>query len=318
MRNQRSSAYIKSQGNNRVATAIGIGWLRFLAKTYPAKRSALLAVPTKAKLAEILKGILAPEGIKHLSKYEQVTLGNLTLRLMTLRNSPSHWNGSVLAAHASLRLLNAVDDIEGVEEVLVIPHTMAEIAPWIQRWQATVFDPNDILPTPNLLSLANPAVTEALTRLTDQVNLITGITHSMDRQAAHDCFVQLRKRGIAYIPAHVENWLITRGGWKCADAAAVGRVAAKILRRKVQRPSKRKASYFGMRRPVRRQAAGANGGKSGSVLESPIPAIARDSGPQSEHQNSQATCASEYQALEETPAPEMGPVESGLVLADAG
>lgn len=146
----------------------------------------------------------------------------ISVHLLTLQSGATYWAGPVLVVDPTRRLLNRVDDVEGVRAVGVVSWNWPEVQAWTQRWNAGGLDPQNPLPAPQLPPFSNAVVEDALRKLTRQVNLQTGIIHPSDCEAAFACFAELCDAQIAYDGAEIERWLITQGGWKVKDAWTLG------------------------------------------------------------------------------------------------
>jgi len=163
----------------------------------------------------------------------------ISVHLLTLQSGATYWAGPVLVVDPTRRLLNRVDDVEGVRAVGVVSWNWPEVQAWTQRWNAGGLDPQNPLPAPQLPPFSNAVVEDALRKLTRQVNLQTGIIHPSDCEAAFACFAELCDAQIAYDGAEIERWLITQGGWKVKDAADARRVAERVQRGRHSKESKR-------------------------------------------------------------------------------
>jgi hypothetical protein len=230
MRRPRSSVYLPSESITPQAIRQGLAWLGAAVGQARSKLKALVAVRAKAHLQSVLAGVLPGPKIKQFQKNEFVQVHGVPLYPMTLQLEKTYWDGPVLVVDPSARLLDAVDDLEAVPAVCVVSCNRAEVQGWIYRWNAGLLDPHHPLPSSNLPAFSNPVVETELRALTGQVNLQTGIIHPSDREAAIACFTALREARVRYKPLEIENWLITRGGWKVEDAVAVRKLAEAFQR----------------------------------------------------------------------------------------
>ena len=106
----------------------------------------------------------------------------IRFHLLTLQFGETYWNGPALVVDPTMRLLNRVDDIEGVQAVGVVSWNWAEAEAWVQRWNASALDPQNPLPAPQLPPFSNPVVEDALRKLTRQVNV--PLIHPSNYEAA--------------------------------------------------------------------------------------------------------------------------------------
>ncbi|MDX6768926.1 MAG: hypothetical protein SF051_05295 [Elusimicrobiota bacterium] len=227
MNNNRKSLFIRSYGSDVETLKKGLVWLGRLAESDPAKRKAAIAVYTKGQLSgTTIETVLGTPACKALAKGQTVGFGKATLSLITARERIYSWNGPILAAYPPKKLLDALDDVTGVTDLMVIPWTMEEIDFWVKAWSAEEL--GSTAPKPERPSL-DPVVVAALKTLTDTVNLSTGITHPSDKMAALDTFRILVGHGVAYHPSAVRAWLVGQGGWSPRDADAVQEIAQGYL-----------------------------------------------------------------------------------------
>ena len=235
---RRSSVYLHSEKRNPEAVIKGLAWLCAAVQQAPGRPKALFAVRAKAHLDKVLADVPPAPWILEFKRSKFLKIRGIPVHLLTLQSGETYWDGPVLVVDPIVRLLNRVDDIEGVQAVGVVSWNWAEVQTWIQRWNASGLDPQNPLPAPQLPPFSNPVVEDALRKLTRQVNVQTGIIHPSDCEAAFACFVELCDAQIEYNGAEIERWLITQGGWKVKDAADARKVAERVQRVRHSKESK--------------------------------------------------------------------------------
>lgn len=224
---KRKSLYVTSRGPNVDALRQGLVWLGRLTEADPAKRKAAIAIATKGQLGgTVIEEILGARACKALANGDSVLFGKATLNLITKRDRIYSWNGPILAVYPSKQFLDALDDLAGVTDFMLIPWTMEEVQFWIKAWTAEEVGATGAKVEDLQL---DPVVVAALKNLTESVNLSTGITHPSDRHAALDTFRILSSHRISYRPDDVRAWLVGKGGWSPRDADAVHEIAQGYL-----------------------------------------------------------------------------------------
>lgn len=227
MNKNRKSLFIRAHGPDVDALKRALVWLGRLAETDSAKRKAAIAIYSKGQLSgTVIEPVLGTPACKALAKGQTVGFGNASLSLITARERIYSWNGPILAVYPPKMLIDALDDLTGVTDMLVLPWTMEEIEFWIKTWGAEEL--GGTAPREEKPKLA-PVVVAALKNLTETVNLSTGITHPSDKMAALDTFRILVGHRVSYHPEAVRAWLVGQGGWSPRDADAVQEIAQGYL-----------------------------------------------------------------------------------------
>lgn len=227
MSKNRKSLFIRSHGPDVGTLKQGLVWLGRLTESDPAKRKAAIAIYTKGQLSgTTIETVLGTPACKALAKGQAVGFGKASLSLITARERIYSWNGPILAVYPPKKLIDALDDLTGVTDMMVVPWTMEEIEFWIKAWGAEEF--GGTAPKAEKPPL-DPVVVAALKTLTETVNLSTGITHPSDKMAALDTFRILVGHRVSYHPEAVRAWLVGQGGWSPRDADAVQEIAQGYL-----------------------------------------------------------------------------------------
>ena len=223
--------YIHTEGIDERAMALAFAWLLEKVSQSKTPVTALLAIPGKDNLRRgVITKIIGDQLAKSLASGKAVPIpqSSSDIRLITQRTKPTGWRGGpVLAAYPTKQLLDMLDDMHGVTEVLVVPWRLSEVQYWLDTWAPEELGSS--APTLRPSSIGNLVVVEALKTLTQTVNLSTGITHPLDRQAAIDLFQRLKEAGEPFNPSEVRAWLVSQGGWSPQDADQVKSIAESIL-----------------------------------------------------------------------------------------
>lgn len=185
-----------------------------------------LVMPTKRGWEDSIVGEFLGETVaKALSKGRPVGLTNgVTMTLesgQTFR--PRAGQGLLVGAHISISNMNKLDDTRSAEAVMYLPWNDEEG----QEWQAT-WNPEIVGPATQSAPLSNlpDPVEKALRRLTDVINLSTGLGHPSDKRHAERTIDNLRADGHLFDPAEIRRWA-QRNGWSSKAAAALETIARK-------------------------------------------------------------------------------------------
>lgn len=158
------------------------------------------------------------------------SVGGVALSLMTLRSKDIyHWDGPILVVYGSAKIRDAVDSLDGKGDVLLVPWDREEAQSWIDTWGANELgsaETDPPAPSPRNTGLPQ-VVTSALGRLTQIVNLSTGIVHPSDKQAAVETLETLYHKGAGVTPEQIRQQLV-RSGWRPDGANDVKKLAEMI------------------------------------------------------------------------------------------
>lgn len=224
--------YMDAEGPDSDAARAAVIWL---VQGAVREGGGLLVVPSKAQLESgVLVSVLGGAVCKELAKNRTVPIeGTAYIEAITARTRPGRWRaGPVLVAYPDRGLLDVVDSLPGASAVLVLPWLRETVAPWARQWGAKPLGGG----AAPITSPMSQRVTEALQRLTDVVNLSTGISHPMDKASAVRTLTDLRDEGELLDPQTIREWLVGQGRWRPQDADRVADLAARIRdRRPVRR-----------------------------------------------------------------------------------
>lgn len=189
-----------------------------------------LVVPQKGGwdrtiVAEFLGPTMAKALLK--GKAVAVTKGvGMTLEsAQTFRGNGSH--GLIVGAHISNKDMTKIDDTWNAQAIIYLPWSEGEGEEWQATWKPETIGPATI-PTPT--STLTAPVEEALSRLTQHINLGTGLGHPSDKQHAIRVMGNLIAEGHSFDPADVHHWA-QRHGWSSKSAADLETIAKKAGRR---------------------------------------------------------------------------------------
>ena len=185
-----------------------------------------LIVPQKSGWDQTLVAqFLGPAIAKALLKGQSVNVTdgvNLTLESDSTYR-PRSGNQLLVGAHVSLKTMNKLDDSWSAQAVMYLPWTDNEGAEWQATWDPKIVGPSTLNIEPN--SLPKP-VEEALSELTNVINLGTGLSHPSDKKHAERTIDKLRSDGCSFDPAELRRWA-QRNGWSSTAAAELEAVARK-------------------------------------------------------------------------------------------
>jgi aspartyl-tRNA synthetase len=215
--------YIVERGTDQVPTAF-----RGMVKLAKEKGIAniTLVVPKKGGWEHtIIAKFLGEAVAKALAKGQSVkVVDGVTMALdsaQTFRATTGQ--GLLVGAHISIKDMAKLDDSWGAQAIMYLPWIDAEAQEWKATWHAQTIGPKSEEAQPS--SLSKP-VEEALTRLTDLINLSTGLGHPSDKQHAERTFEKLRSEGHSFDPAEIRRWA-QRNNWSSGAAADLEAVARK-------------------------------------------------------------------------------------------
>lgn len=222
----KESYFVRSEGPNAQAAREAVRWL-----IERPERKGFLAVHVYGDLDDVIAAVLGARSVKVLKEYGKVLLSGTEIMLVTERKMI--WNAEhlpLVAFYPSRKFLDALDSIDNVSAMFVVPWIFGEVELWIRAHNAIELGAAPSPATGPLIK--NKVVEEALKGLTSVVNLSTGIVHPRDREATIQAFEILRDGGEAFSPEEVKAWLIATGRWKATDAEEVAKVACAVLERK--------------------------------------------------------------------------------------
>ncbi len=135
-------------------------------------------------------------------------------------------DGLLIGAHISNKDMNKLDDSLGAQAIVYLPWNDTEGNEWQATWGAQIIGATTM--TPSVNSLPDP-VEEALRRLSQAINLSTGLNHPSDKKLAERTIAQLRREGHSFDPVDVRRWA-QRNNWSSSAAADLEAVARKLSR----------------------------------------------------------------------------------------
>jgi len=222
----REAFFVNSEGPDDTAALKAFQWLLKRSES-----NCFLAVNVYGNLGGVISGVLGDEAIKVLKKTGTLRLKNKNIILVTERNFIYDGkNSPLLGFYPTRSFLDKLDSIQNLSAILILPWIMKNIEPWIRTRNAVDLETQQRVEEPRLID--NKVVVQALKSLTATVNVSTGITHPLDKEAAVQTFTILRDAGESFNPADVKAWLIRFGKWNATDAQEVAAVAQKVLDRR--------------------------------------------------------------------------------------
>jgi hypothetical protein len=130
---------------------------------------------------------------------------------------------SSLGAHISIEDMNKLDDTLGARAIFYLPWREIEGQEWQATWKPEAIGSSTQKPPAS--SLPAP-VEEALGRLTQHINLSTGLGHPSDKRHTERVIANLRADGHSFDPVEVRSWA-QRNGWSSKAAADLEAIARK-------------------------------------------------------------------------------------------
>jgi hypothetical protein len=132
---------------------------------------------------------------------------SMTLESAQTFRTTTH-QGLLIGAHISVKDMNKLDDSWGAQAIVYLPWNDTEGKEWQATWRAEVIGvEREAVPRS---SLSMP-VEDALRRLTEIINLGTGLGHPSDKKHAERTIGQLRDDGHSFDPVEVRRWAQRNG-----------------------------------------------------------------------------------------------------------
>jgi hypothetical protein len=165
------------------------------------------------------------EEAKALTKGRSVAIGNvasLTLEGMATFRGVGN-NGLLVGVHIPISGMNKLDNSFDAQAILYLPWNDDEANEWWATWK-----PETIGPSASRAPLGNlaEAVEQALRRLTQTINLGTGLDHPSDKKQAERVVAGLRADGHLLDPVEVRRWA-QRHNWSSDSAADLEAIVRK-------------------------------------------------------------------------------------------
>lgn len=132
-------------------------------------------------------------------------------------------HGLLVGAHISVRQMNKLDDSLGAQAIVYLPWNDPEGQEWRATWNPETLGPGAAKAAAGSLSIP---VEEALSQLTQSINLGTGLGHPSDKKHAERVIDSLRTDGHSFEPAEVRRWA-QRNGWSSKAATDLESIARK-------------------------------------------------------------------------------------------
>lgn len=187
-----------------------------------------LVVPKKGGFEHTIVGeFLGANVAKALAKGQSVTLvEGVTMGLESPQTfRPTAGQGLLVGVHISTKGMAKLDDAWGAQAILFLPWSDAESQEWKATWRPKTFGQKGADAPESTLSRP---VQDALARLTESINLGTGLGHPLDKKHAERTFDQLKAGGHSFDPAEVRRWA-QRNNWSSNASVDLEAVARKAL-----------------------------------------------------------------------------------------
>jgi hypothetical protein len=188
--------------------------------------SAVLVVPQKGGWDNsVVAEFLGKTATKALMKDQAVPLTTgVSMSMVSQRTFPRYVpQGLVIGAHISFDAMESIDDGCDAKAILYMPWNEKEGVEWLATWQATVIGPNNwSVPSSTLTA----PVEAALSSLTQNINLSTGLGHPSDKASAVRTIGNLRAAGQHFDPREIRRWA-RRHGWSSKAASDLEALASK-------------------------------------------------------------------------------------------
>jgi hypothetical protein len=215
---------IKRTSSDKNDVKKGLGWLE--------RKASLLFYETAGLYVQALDQLdtLAPViGAAQARKLRQdrtITMGMVTLELLTDRSLPASFNGPILAVWPDDGQLRKIEELQP-EHLCVVEWQESLIADWIADFQPEEDLANTTSSRPAVRT-TNPVVEIALAELTTGATLDRAKLHPADRATTINTFKTLKANRETYVPAEIRAWAATNG-WSASLAKELEALGQDIL-----------------------------------------------------------------------------------------
>lgn len=220
---------IPCDGPDSSPIRLALGLVTELWKGSTEQRQAILLVPSKQHFTSTVMGrVLGNAHAKALVQGHDLWLGDLgLLSLESLKTfDPYRANDTILAVHASKRMLDLVDSSRSCHLVIVVPWTMDEVQDWIRTWNPITGEQQR--PGDSVRLMDSLIVEEGLLKIHRCINLSTGLHHPLDKALAVETLRALWDAGEAFDAGSVRSWAL-RHGWDPDHASQLRDVAQAVI-----------------------------------------------------------------------------------------
>lgn len=215
---------IKRSSSNKADLERGLGWIQLKASLL-LHETAGLYVPTLDQLDD-LAPVIGDAQARKLRADKTITMGSVTLELLTDRSLPKSFSAPILAVWPDDGQLRKSEQLQP-EHLCVVEWQESLIAEWIADYQPE----EDLANTTSVRPAApasNTVVEVALTELTNGATLDRSKLHDLDRATAINTFKTLKANRETYVPAEVRTWA-ANNGWSASLAKQLEDLAQDIL-----------------------------------------------------------------------------------------
>ena len=224
---RREAFFVDGAGPDPDLFRDGLAWLDEISQAKGA-RTAYLVIPKLSQLFGTVSDVIGEPAADALSKGRPVQLpsGTQLLAYSDRTLSRNYLQGPVLALYCPPDTMTKVDLAAGDHPVAMLPWLEEEGRKWIAKSRAQRIgaesDDGDEPPR-----LSNPVVERALQRLTERVNLSTGIAHKLDRDKAVHLFRILKRNREEIDFDELPCWFVAQG-WRSNHADELTQMARDI------------------------------------------------------------------------------------------
>lgn len=187
-----------------------------------------LFVPNKGSFPDTLVGQLLGGVATKLCRGESFLIAENILLDLQGANKVRHicHYEMIVGVYLSLESLFRLESALSAKAIIFLPWMEDEGKRWLSTWGATILGTNTWQVQQTSLP---PDVENALSVLTQGINLSTGLIHPSDRRTARRVLTELRDLGHALCSADVRSWAV-RNGWRPDDAKDLADEVARIFK----------------------------------------------------------------------------------------
>lgn len=187
-----------------------------------------LFVSSKKVFPSTVVGQMLGDVAKRLCQGQTVGFqGNISLDLESASKAPrQRVYEMVVYLYLSSEACLMLDSVLSAKVIIFLPWMEDEGKMWLSTWNATILGTHT---WPVQQTSLPQTVNNALSALSQGVNLSTGLAHPSDRDEARRVLIELRKFGHVLSPNDVKVWAL-QNGWRSDHAKDLAEEVARIFK----------------------------------------------------------------------------------------
>lgn len=171
-----------------------------------------IIVPTRGSPPEaVAESHFGRAGARTLAKGEAVhAVEDIYIRCESVKTLPKRREPEVvLAFYVSPEDMDIIDALHSPKVIIYVPWIDEKESGWQRAWNAEIPGQEH----PDKPPVLDSRLEDAIQRLTNHINLSTGLTHPLDLQDAKMMFADLQHQGVKCDPVELRIWAL-RNNWR--------------------------------------------------------------------------------------------------------